>query len=322
MNKSAIQHILVVDDEKTYCNLLCGFFHNLGYHCESAPNAAEALKRIHDNPHDLVVTDIRMPGSDGLDLMRQARQKYPDLAFIIMTGFAAEHTYIDIINAGATDFIHKPFDLNELRAKVRRIEKEKSILLRLERTLDATVHALATAVESRDPYTAGHQKRVADLALAIAKEMEMAEEQANGVYIGAIIHDIGKIMVPAEILSKPSRLTKAEFELIKAHPEVGYDILKAIEFQWPIAQIVLQHHERMDGSGYPAGLKDQQILPQARILAVADTVEAMASHRPYRPALGLEKALQEISNNSGRYDEQVVQACLQLFAKGAFEFTA
>ncbi len=191
----------------------------------------------------------------------------------------------------------------------------------LLKAMKGIIQAMAFAVETRDPYTAGHQQRVADLAHAIAEEMGLSLDQIDGILMVGIIHDLGKMSVPAEILSKPVKLNEMEFGLIKKHPRVGYEILKEIEFPWPIAQIVLQHHERMDGSGYPSGLSGEDILLEARILAVADVVEAMASHRPYREALGLDKALEEISKNQGiLYDPNVVVACLRLFKEKGFKF--
>jgi PAS domain S-box-containing protein/putative nucleotidyltransferase with HDIG domain len=191
---------------------------------------------------------------------------------------------------------------------------------RLQMTLEQTVLALAAAVEMRDPYTAGHQRRVADLASAIAAELGLSEHRSRGVHMAGLIHDVGKIHVPAEILSKPTRLTDVEWNLIKTHPRVGYDILKGIQFPWPVGRIVLQHHERIDGSGYPEGLPSEDILLEARILAVADVVEAMASHRPYRPACALEEALQEIEANKGTlYDPDVVDACLTAVEKRGAE---
>ena len=191
----------------------------------------------------------------------------------------------------------------------------------LKKALDAIVHVLALTVEVRDPYTAGHQRRVANLARAIAAEMGLLEEVAESIYMGGVIHDLGKISVPAELLSKPSRLSENEFNLIKDHPQVGYNILKDIEFPWDIARMVLQHHEKMDGSGYPQGLSGEDILLEARILTVADIVEAMASHRPYRPALGIDKALEEISINKGKfYDTEAANACLRIFKDKEFEF--
>lgn len=192
---------------------------------------------------------------------------------------------------------------------------------KLRKTLDETVKALASTVEMRDPYTAGHQLKVTNLASAIAKEIGLSEEKIEGIRVAGAVHDVGKIQVPAEILSKPGQITKMEFDIIKTHPQVSHDILKKIEFPWPIAQIVLQHHERMNGSGYPNGLSGQEILLEARILAVADVVEAMSSFRPYRPALGIERALEEIKNNRGRlYDPDAVDACVKLFSEKGFTF--
>jgi PAS domain S-box-containing protein/putative nucleotidyltransferase with HDIG domain len=190
---------------------------------------------------------------------------------------------------------------------------------KLKRVLNETISALAFTVEKRDPYTAGHQQRVTQLAAAIAKEMKLPEEQIQGVRTAAMIHDIGKICVPAEILSKPSKLTTYEFSIIKAHPEVGYDILKEIEFPWPVSKIVYQHHERLNGSGYPLAVKGEDILLESHILIVADVVEAMASHRPYRPALGIDRALDEIMHKKGSlYHEAVVDACIRLFMECGF----
>ncbi|MBU2521461.1 MAG: HD domain-containing protein [Proteobacteria bacterium] len=173
----------------------------------------------------------------------------------------------------------------------------------------------------RDPYMDSHHKRVSQLACAIAREMNLPDEQIEGIRVAGNIHDIGKISVPMEILSKPGRVNKSEFGIIKNHAQAGYDILKTIEFPWPIAQIVLQHHERMDGSGYPKGLLGKKMLIEARILGVADVVEAMASHRPYRSALGIDKALEEISINKGKlYDAEVVNACLRVFKDKKFKF--
>ncbi|MBI4621567.1 MAG: response regulator [Desulfobacterales bacterium] len=191
---------------------------------------------------------------------------------------------------------------------------------KLIKAMESTIEAIATTVEMRDPYTAGHQRRVAGIVSAIAREMCLSEDQVHGISMAGIVHDIGKISVPAEILSRPGKLSKIEFDLIKMHPQAGYDILKDIEFPLPIAQTILQHHERMDGSGYPAGLSKDAILLEARIMSVADVVEAMASHRPYRPAIGLDGALEEISMNSGiLYDADVVDACIRLFREKGFK---
>lgn len=209
----------------------------------------------------------------------------------------------------------------DISERKRAEEELQQSYTRLQTALNGTIHALAAAVDIRDPYTAGHQRRVARLACAIAEEMDLSDKQIEGIRMAGLIHDIGKIGVPAEILSKPGRLTDTEFALIKAHAQIAYDILKTTDFSWPLPQTILQHHERMDGSGYPNGLKDDDILVEPRIIAVADTVEAMSSHRPYRPALGIDKALEEISISRGvKYDPEIVDACLKLFAEDRFEF--
>jgi putative nucleotidyltransferase with HDIG domain len=198
-------------------------------------------------------------------------------------------------------------------------EERKNSFERLRRALEETVNALSSAVEMRDPYTAGHQRRVTNLACAIAREMDLPNEQIEGIRLAGIIHDVGKIRVPAEILSWPGRLNDIDFNVIKTHPQVGFDIIKKIELPHSVAQIMLQHHERLDGSGYPGGLKANEILLEAKILAVADVVEAMASHRPYRAALGVDKALEEISKNKGiLYDPDVVDACCKTLSKKKF----
>lgn len=187
-------------------------------------------------------------------------------------------------------------------------------LRRLQSSMEATIQALAATVE-RDPYTAGHQRRVAQLAFAIARELPMDDGRMRGLYLAAVCHDVGKMLVPSEILTKPGALTPIEFELIKTHVQAGYEILKPIDFPWPIAEIVYQHHERLDGSGYPRGLENDAILPEARILMVADVVEAMTSHRPYRPGLGLARALEEVKADRGtRFDPDVVDVCEGLLA--------
>jgi len=192
---------------------------------------------------------------------------------------------------------------------------------KLQRTMEATINTISKIIETRDPYTAGHQNRVSQLAVAIAQEMKLPGDKIEGIRIAALVHDIGKLNIPAEILSKPAKLNEMEFSLIKNHPKTGYDILKTIDFPWPVARIVLQHHERLDGSGYPQGLKGDEILLEAKIMGVADVVEAMSSHRPYRPALGIDKALEEISQNRGiLYDPEVVDACLKIFKEKGFKF--
>ena len=192
---------------------------------------------------------------------------------------------------------------------------------RLQKSMQAIVGALASTLEVRDPYTAGHQRDVAKLAAAIGREMGLPEHDIEGIFLAGMVHDIGKINVPAEILSKPGKLTEIEFELIKSHSQAGYDIVKGVDFPWPVAQMILQHHERLDGSGYPDGLQGNQILVGAKILAVADVVEAMTARRPYREALGLDAALTELeAGRATHYDPAVVDACRAVFKSGQFSF--
>jgi putative nucleotidyltransferase with HDIG domain len=255
----------------------------------------------------------------------------------MVTGLDDPQVAKSAIRRGAYDYITKPITLNRLLISVdnalrrRQLEianrsyrqdLERMIIERSEKILkafDGIVRATSRTVEWRDPYTAGHQRRVAELACAIAEECELAKDQIDGVRVAGIIHDLGKISVPAEILSKPSKLTPNEFNIIKEHPQVGHDILKEIEFPWPIAEIVLQHHERLNGTGYPQGLSGKFIRLESKILSVADVVEAMATHRPYRPALGLDEALQEIVDHKETwFDPEVVEACLRVFHKKKF----
>lgn len=215
---------------------------------------------------------------------------------------------------------------NEIGYGLKSLERQqalKSALAEREKiqnelliSLKSTIEAMSRTMEWRDPYTAGHQKRVANIAAAIGHEMGWDDDRIQGLYMGAMVHDIGKVAVPAEILTKPTRLTPIEMKLVQVHPETGYQILKDLPFSWPIADMVHQHHEHMDGSGYPLGLKGEEILPEARVLAVADMIEAMSSHRPYRPARGMEAALAEVKATAGRFfDTEVVEAAFRVIEK-------
>ncbi len=227
------------------------------------------------------------------------------------------------LNAAVIQWKGKPATLNFLNniTERRKSEEElKQTLESLRKSIGATIQTMVSAVEMRDPYTAGHQLRVADLACSIAAEIGLPQDKIDGIRMAGSIHDIGKLSIPAEILSKPTKLTDIEFSLIKEHSRSGYEMLKDVESPWPLAQIVYQHHERMNGSGYPRNLKGKEILIEARIMAVADVVEAMASHRPYRPGLGIEVALEEIEKNKGIfYDDAVADACLRLFREKGYQ---
>ncbi|MCF8053223.1 MAG: HD domain-containing protein [Desulfobacterales bacterium] len=265
---------------------------------------------------------------------------------MMVTGVGDVDTAEEALNQGIYGYVTKPFNPTDLLIRIsgalkrreqeiasrtksedmkgeisRKTEELVQFSTRLKKAMDGIIHAMALAIESRDPYTAGHQQRVGELATAIAAKMGFENERIEALRMAGIVHDLGKISVPAEILSKPTRLSAPEFELIKTPSETGYNILKEIDFEWPIAEIVYQHHERIDGSGYPRGLKGGDLLLESKIIGVADVVEAMASHRPYRPALGIDLALKEIANKRGNlYATDVVDACLALFEHEEFRF--
>ena len=293
------------------------------------PRAAEiggfTLDELIDTPFSryLAAEDIaaleragqREPGAENSPVIFEAAVKRKD----------GTTTKVEL-SAGRISYQGKPASLVILRDVTdrRRTEEELSLTLeKLRKAMGATIQAMSLTIETRDPYTAGHQKRVSDLARAIATEMKLSSEEIDAIRMAASIHDLGKISIPAEILSKPGKINEFEFRLIQNHPQIGYEILRTIEFPWPIAEIVLQHHERINGSGYPNGLRGEEIHIIARILAVADVVEAMVSHRPYRSALTLGEAIHEITKNRGiLYDPDAVDACKRLFVEGRFAFKA
>ena len=209
----------------------------------------------------------------------------------------------------------------DITERQRAAEELKASLARVTEVQDSTIQALVTVTEARDPYTAGHQRRVTQLACAVARELGLSADRVAGLRVMGLLHDLGKISIPAEILSKPGKLSATEFGFIKSHAQAGYEIIKEIQFPWPVAEVILQHHERMDGSGYPQGLTGPDITLEARILAVADVVEAMSSHRPYRAALGLDQALEEIAQKKGvLYDPEVADACIKVCTGDNFTF--
>jgi putative nucleotidyltransferase with HDIG domain len=329
-------HIMVVEDDELARDMIKQNVESAGYECTIAESGVDALKIIDAGKKnvDVIITDIRMPGLNGIELTMKVKDRY-DTDVIVMTGFVEDFTYDKVIESGASDFFQKPINPRELMLRLKRVLKERILFAernqadlelkqsfdKLRRAQDQTVVALASASEIRDPYTSGHQQRVTKLACAIAENMDLSENQIEGLRIAGLLHDIGKISVPAEILSKPGKITRDEYNIIKQHCQIGYEILKGIEFPWPVAQIVLQHHEKMNGSGYPQGLIGEEILLEARILTVADVMEAMSSHRPYRAGLGIDKALDEVmSNKSTFFDPAVVDICWDLFSKGKFKF--
>lgn len=351
---TATGSILVVDDNPNNLRVLSGILNDAGYRVRATRSGELALRSAANSPPDLILLDVRMPEMDGYEVCRQMRAKpeTQDVPVIFISALQETEDKVNAFKAGGVDYIVKPFQMEEVLARVRthmslhearrrlreayaeverRVEERTHELLeakeqqfaaaqRLQESLVQTIEAIAIALEKRDPYTAGHQKRVSAIATEIGRKLGLPEDQVHGIRLGGLVHDIGKIHVPAEILSRPGRLSDPEMELIRTHPQVGYEIIQGIQLPWPVAQMVLQHQERYDGSGYPKGLKGEEILFEARILAVADVVEAMSSHRPYRPALGVEAALEEIETNLGlRYDPAVAGVALELFRDDGFE---
>jgi putative nucleotidyltransferase with HDIG domain len=324
--------ILAVDDTPASLKLLTELLREEGYAVRSAIDGQLALQSAINNPPELILLDVRMPGMDGFEVCRRlkAEPATRQVPVIFVSSLTETNEKVEGFELGAVDFVTKPYQREELLVRVRthlemtRLRNELESLVdertqALRKNMLAFVTAIASTIELRDPYTAGHQRRTAHLASAIARRLQLPEARIEGLNLAAVVHDIGKIKVPTEILCKPGRLHALEYGLIQQHPQTGYEILKTIDFPWPIATMVLQHHERLDGSGYPQGLKHEAILPEAKILAVADVVEAMISHRPYRAGLGAEAALAEISQHRGTlYDAAAVDACLALFQEEGY----
>lgn len=336
-----MSRVLIVDDEKSMRITLCEFLKKEGYEAESASDAQMACQMLQDNVYDVVVTDIIMPRMSGIDLLWNVQKKYSKIQVIIMTGEPTVETAVKAVQNGASDYLTKPIDRESFikavhhASQIKLLRDEKAILekqnrlhqkcleemvqkrtIALQNAMQGIISLLSSVVEFRDPYTAGHQRRVGNLSAAIAKKMNIDIKTIEFIRIIGYIHDIGKIAIPTEILSKPGILSPLEKEMIKNHPAMGYEMLTKVKLPEIIEETIYQHHERCDGSGYPRGLEKNDITIEAQILIVADVVEAMMSHRPYRPALGLEAALYEIMQHSDvQYDAKVVLACRDLFCK-------
>lgn len=334
-------YILAIDDTPASLRLLTDILKAEGYEVRSAISGELALHAAATQPPELILLDVSMPGMDGFEVCQRlkAREQTRDIPVIFVSAMSEMVEKLKGFELGAVDYVTKPYQREELLARVRthlelhrlrhrlsEMVEERTRSLResekkLKNSLLDSISAIAATVEMRDPYTAGHQHRVAQLASAIAVELGMQQQQVEGLYLASVVHDVGKVKIPAEILSKPGKLTEVERALIQQHAQAGYDILKSVDFPWPIAQFVLQHHERMDGSGYPNGLQGEAIPLEARILALADVIEAMASHRPYRPSLGIAATLAEIGSQRGTlFDADAVDAALRLFREKNFTF--
>ncbi|MCP5007216.1 MAG: response regulator [Planctomycetes bacterium] len=332
--------VMVVDDEGSVLKTTEVLLEEEGYLVQLCSTGKDAIDRL-DKEINAVVLDINMPDISGLEVFEKLKAKNPYVPIIFHTGVATKREYRRDIRRQFKPhaYVIKGNDPEQLLDTVasavesygnirRNVRFSEDLYKELQQSshklrtnMEGTIHAMALTVEIRDPYTAGHQSRVSDLACVIAKEMNLSTELIEGIQMAGIIHDVGKIRIPAEILNKSGKLSDIELSMIRTHPQVGYEILKGIEFKWPIATIVHQHHEKINGSGYPLGLKGDETLIESKILCVADVVEAMTLHRPYRPALGVDKALDEIIKNKGiLYDTKVVDACLSDFRREGFKF--
>lgn len=335
--------ILAVDDTPASLRLLTDILASEGYTVRSAINGELAVSAAIAQPPELVLLDVTMPGMDGFEVCAQLKEHVQtrDVPVIFVSSLSDTHDKLKGFEFGAVDYVTKPFQREELLARVRthlelhrlryrledvvaeRTNSLKESQAKLKATLLESVMAIAATVEMRDPYTAGHQRRVAEIAVAIAGELGMSAGRIEGLRLACVVHDVGKVKIPAEILSKPGRISELEFALIKNHAWDGHDILKEIDFPWPIAQFVMQHHERLDGTGYPQGLSGDALCLEVRIMAVADVLEAIASHRPYRAALGVEAALAEIESKRGiQFDADVVDAASRLIRDKGFRLTS
>jgi putative nucleotidyltransferase with HDIG domain len=290
-----------------------------GFQISWVDRLSKALVAIPDGNFGAVLLDLSLPDARGMEGIDAIRHLAPTLPVVILTGLDDEEMGRCAVRHGCQDYLVKGQGEGNLirRTLIYAIERKaveeerRQNAETLKRILMQTVRTISLALEMRDPYTTGHQRRVAQLAVAIGLRLGLDEFRLEGLKTGSLIHDIGKLHVPAEFLSRPGRLSVEAFQVVKMHPSLGAEIIRNIEFPWPVATMIQQHHERVDGSGYPCGVKGDDIILEARIIAVADVFEAIVSHRPYRPALGLKAAFDEIRLHSGeRYDAAVVDACI------------
>jgi putative two-component system response regulator len=333
--------VLIVDDNITNLDILVEAFHK-DYRLGIAKSGEKALEYARNNHPQLILLDIMMPEMNGYEVCRRlkASDDTCDISVIFITAVHETASKTKGFDMGAVDYITKPFNVTEAKARVRthlaliRMQAElndRNLILeqkvqaktkRIRETLESTIVAMSRMGEMRDPYTAGHQNRVSQLACMLADRLSFSKDDIDTIRIAALLHDIGKFRIPVDILNRPGDILDIEYSMLKLHPEIGFNLLSDIPFAGPVAQIVYQHHERLDGSGYPQGLFGKDILPAAKVLAVADVVEAMVSHRPYRPALGNRTALKTITESRGiHFDAKAVVACCALIEQKIFTFT-
>jgi len=316
-------NVLLVDDEE---NILQGHHRTLRVHFQvhTALGGEAALEILEkEGPFAVIVADIKMPTMTGIDLLSIVRDKYPDTVRMVLTGYADLDLAIKAINRGDIfRFMTKPCAKNDLIAaiiegikqfRMTEATREYAVVKRLQKGLEGTLRAFTRLVEFRDPYTAGHMDRVAKIATGIAEHMKLERDRIEALRLASLVHDIGKIAVPAGILNKPGTLNDAEFALIKAHPLVGAEIFETLDTDWPISRIILEHHERIDGSGYPNGILGDQMLLESMILSVADVIDAITTHRPYRQSLGHQDAIDYLQENKGtEFDSTIVSIAVDM----------
>ncbi len=316
-------NVLYVEDEETVREEVARFLRRRFARVDAAANGLEGFELFEKNLYDIVITDIKMPVMDGLSMAQKIREVHDDMPIVIVTAFSETEYFIKAIELGVDGYVKKPINTAQLLTETYKATHSRYQEVQIEKAKNETIKALmqivgalSRAIEERDPYTNGHQQRVSILSESIGIALGLSKETLISIRLSAIIHDVGKLSVPVELLVLPRKLTEIEFSLIKTHPQSGSDIVNGIEFPWPIVDTILQHHERYDGSGYPKGLKGDEICIEARIVAVADVVDAMSSHRPYRPALGLDAAVEEIRRGRGiHYDPVVVDTCVNLISQ-------
>jgi cyclic di-GMP phosphodiesterase len=310
------ERILVVDDEQEMLGLLQFQLFRFGLKTDLATNGKEAVELLTRNDYGLVITDIEMPEMDGMELMRHIQDSYPHTDVLVVSGYSKRYSFVDVIAAGAADFIAKPFKSDELKAKLQRIFRERNLVTDLAQAKEKEksfflhiVESLAISLDEKDQYTHGHSRRVTNLALQLAEQVTEEVVDLDLLRLCGILHDIGKIGVPDSILANPNRLSDEEFEIIKKHPAQGAHILQPMESDErisKISKIIRYHHERFDGTGYPGQLQGRAIPLLARIIAIADSYDAMTSDRPYRKALSADIALEEIQKHAGSQFDPVL----------------
>jgi len=334
---AAVIRVLIVDDELATRKLLVAMLAEAGLSCNAAGSAQEGLAVLEREPVDAVVSDLQMPGGSGMEFLAEVRRRHRCLAFLMITGVDDIQVGIEAMRRGADDYLVKPLQIEVVLASLgralekKRLEQEvdnyrrhleemvkertgqlETALCQVERGYEDTLEALGAAIDLRDSETAGHSHRVAVYSVRIAKELAATQQEVQTIARGAWLHDIGKLAIPDAVLLKPGALTEQEWTIMRSHARLGFDLVKRIPFLADAAEIILTHHERCDGSGYPRGLREADIPLGARIFAVADTVDAMTSNRPYRSALPFEEALEEIRRGSGsRYDRHVAGTFLK-----------